>query len=163
MQIIEATTEHISLLENLLELYSYELSAVHPIGFTLDSNGRFGYKFTPLYFSEASHHAFIFFQNGEPCGFVLVNNDCRFPEGNFWMAEFFIVKKFQRSGLGTEAAHAIFRKFLGNWEIGVAYTSRSAQEFWRKCIRSYTKFSSEIETNTEQHHWRGIVFRFQNA
>ncbi len=161
MEIVPATLEHKPLLENLLELYMYELSALHPEGFTVDSTGRFGYKYTPLYFTEPHRHAFIVYQSDEPCGFVLVNNDCRFDNSDFWMAEFFIMRKFQRRGLGTEVAHEIFRKFNGNWEVGVAYTAIGEQDFWRKCIYRFTESFTEQQTTKEHHNWRGVIFRFR--
>ena len=161
MELIALQPEHRTLLENLLELYIYDLSVLNPKAFVLNENGRYGYKYTDLYFTEPQRKGFIFSNNNEYCGFALVNTDCRFPDGEFWMAEFFILKKLQHLGLGTEAAHKIFAQCNGKWEVGVAYTAVNEQEFWRKCVKKYTSNYTEHTTTTEQH-WNGIIFRFES-
>ena len=100
-------------------------------------------------------------------GFVLVKEGSLYldnPADNdipMQVAEYFILRKYRRQGLGTQVAWKIFDRFPGRWEIAEIVENTSAQVFWRKIIGQYTNGQfSELLLNNE--HWHGPVQIFEN-
>lgn len=54
------------------------------------------------------------------------------------MAEFFVVRGWRRRGMGTRAAHAVWRRFPGMWEVRVTQANVTAQPFWAGAIAIFT-------------------------
>ncbi|WP_238996488.1 hypothetical protein [Paenibacillus pinistramenti] len=54
------------------------------------------------------------------------------------MAEFFVLKRFRRTGVGRTAAYALFDRFPGRWYISQLKTNTPAQAFWRAVVDEYT-------------------------
>lgn len=50
------------------------------------------------------------------------------------MAEFFILWKYWRQGIGREVAHRVYYQFHGRWEIVQEKENLPAQKFWKKVI-----------------------------
>lgn len=50
------------------------------------------------------------------------------------MAEFFVVRKHRRSGVGRSAAAECFRRFPGRWQIHEIAANEAAIAFWRAVI-----------------------------
>jgi predicted acetyltransferase len=58
--------------------------------------------------------------------------------GAAWdMAEFFILRGYRRRGIGTRAAHEVWRRFPGPWEVRVMQANASAQQFWAGAIATF--------------------------
>lgn len=94
-------------------------------------------------------------------GFALVNEhpnsglevDCN-------MAEFFIVRRCRRSGLGKKAVYAIFSAYPGLWEVAVARRNTGAIVFWRKTITAFPDVRKVEESDVNDYVWNGTIFRF---
>jgi predicted acetyltransferase len=85
-------------------------------------------------------------------GFVLVNRHAFLP-GNEWsIAEFFIIRKYRRQGIGKAVAFYIFDQFRGKWEVREVEANAPAQHFWRKLIAEYTA-GHYLETNLNNELW----------
>ena len=99
-----ATTEDGSTLENLLELYAHDLSAV--FGLDLGHDGRFGYPKLPLYWSEPERRfPFLVRCGGRLAGFALVTRGSPAsddPEVHD-LAEFFVVATLPPLGRRAES------------------------------------------------------------
>ena len=54
------------------------------------------------------------------------------------MAEFFVMSKYRRRGVGSEAARFAFDRFPGRWEVREMAANTPAQAFWRRVIGDYT-------------------------
>jgi len=63
------------------------------------------------------------------------------------MEQFFVLRKFRRTGAGTAAAQALFHKFSGAWTVRQIPQNKAAQSFWRKVIDPYANGAFE-ETKT---------------
>ena len=77
------------------------------------------------------------------------------------MAEFFVVRRYRRLGIGTEIAHQVWKRFPGAWEIRVLLSNRPAHRFWERAISRFTGEtirSVPIERRGEQ--WR--LFSFES-
>ena len=133
LQVIPATVEQAPILENLIELYAHDFSEFHPL--EIGEDGRFGYRSLPLYWSEAGRHPFLLRVNEKLAGLVLVKRG----EDAVWdMAEFFVMRAYRRSGIGTQAAHEVWRKFPGPWQVRVMEANVSGRRFWTEAIASFT-------------------------
>jgi predicted acetyltransferase len=68
------------------------------------------------------------------------------------IAEFFILQKYRRKGVGTYVAQYIFDRFRGNWEVMQALSHKAAQMFWRKVIAQYTSGNYEESIEVSKNH-----------
>jgi predicted acetyltransferase len=111
----------------MMELYQHDLSEFENTD--LDSHACFGYSYLDCYWKENSRHPFIVRVDGRLAGFVLVNKHICLP-GNEWsIAEFFIMRKYRRRGVGKAVALHIFEQFHGKWEVREVEANAAAQRF----------------------------------
>jgi predicted acetyltransferase len=97
-------------------------------------------------------------------GFVLVSRyNYLSPEKDNWIiAEFLIMRKYRRHGIGTRVATRIFDMFPGKWQVAQVAANQPAQAFWRKVINRYTMgYYTEVFLNNDI--WQGPVFSFDNT
>jgi predicted acetyltransferase len=50
------------------------------------------------------------------------------------MAEFFVMRKYRRLGIGRKAALALLTQFPGPWQVRQQLTNPTATAFWRTVI-----------------------------
>lgn len=82
--------------------------------------------------------AYFFQMDGHHADFGLVDSDVCLPGNEFWMGQFFVMKKYRRLGVGRKAAHFIFGQFPGKWEVGQMPLNQPARSFWLRTISDYT-------------------------
>ncbi|WP_339321180.1 GNAT family N-acetyltransferase [Paenibacillus sp. FSL W8-0194] len=134
----EAAYADKSTLRNLLELYKYDFSEFDPED-DLNENGLYEYMYLDHYWTEEGRYPYLFRVGGKLAGFALVRRT-GMQEGVpvYEMAEFFILRKYRRSGAGQQAAFELFDRLPGKWKVAVMETNVPAQRFWRKVIERYT-------------------------
>jgi predicted acetyltransferase len=122
----------VRVLENLFELYAYDLSDIVPL--ELHSNGRFDVGPGDIWWSTDDHFPFLVRCEGKLVGFALVRKGSRVTGDPRVMdvAEFFVVRGARRKKIGTSVAHALFRAFPGRWELRVRRANTSAMAFWSR-------------------------------
>jgi predicted acetyltransferase len=160
-----AALEEAPILANLMELYLYESTGYDPVDISPD--GRYGYHWLPFYWQEAGRYPFLARLDDRLAGFVLVNRHSLLPpvDGSppgHAVAEFFILSKYRRQGLGRRAAARAFELFPGRWEAAVLAANLPAQDFWRAVIAGYTG-GRYTETWLSGPAWKGPVFTFDSA
>ncbi|SFM14287.1 Predicted acetyltransferase [Paenibacillus sp. 1_12] len=133
--------EQKSILRQLLELYKYDFSE-----YELDDvneQGLYDYKYLDYYWTEDGRHAFFIRVDEKLAGFALVRALGVNAEGEdiHSMAEFFVMKKYRRRGVGNKAAIRLFDLLPGNWKVGQVENNAPSQLFWRKIIAEYTGHS----------------------
>lgn len=100
------------------------------------------------WFADDSSYPLIILKNEHPAGFALVSRPPRNrrDQVDFRMAEFFIASKSRRLGIGRDAAHLIFNRFAGSWEITEFLHNKPAVGFWRSILTEYTsgKFQEKV-------------------
>lgn len=83
---------------------------------------------------------FLILADGVLAGFALRTASSRLghegPTSN--VAEFFVVRACQRSGVGRAAARALFDRFPGRWEVAQLGANTPARSFWRTVLGEYT-------------------------
>jgi predicted acetyltransferase len=161
VEVIPATKEQEPILANLLELYSHDFSQF--IDLNLGPDGRFGYKYLPLYWKEPDRYPFLVMVNGHLAGFAFVLKGSEISnDADVWdMAEFFIVRGYRRLGVGKKAAHEVLNRFPGQWEVRVMDRNQKAVKFWRRAISEFTGKevdSVSIEKNSKS--WQ--LFSFES-
>jgi len=142
-----------------MELYLHDLSEAFAI--ELDGNGRFGYEPLSRYWSEPERRFPFFIRFGERVvGFVLVARDAN-DAGSYDIAEFFVLRRYRRSGVGRRAAVLVWDRFPGTWTVRVSKGNAGAIPFWSRVVEEYTHGEfSKHERPGEPHDWR--VFAFES-
>lgn len=132
-EIKKATVDEKEILHNLLQFYMYDFSEFMDLH--IEANGKYGeYPLEP-YWTEATRFPYFIRQHGKVVGFALV----KWEAEHFSIAEFFIMKKYRRAGLGKQVAQEIFHMHKGPWEVYQIEANKPAQHFWVKTIDEYTK------------------------
>lgn len=126
-------------MENLLQLYIHDLSAI----FTqveLGEDGRYTYPALSSFLSGApERRAFVLRAEGRLAGFVFARRGSpALPAPDVWdVAEFFVLKRFRRAGVGRAAALRLWEELGGAWTVRVANRNAPALAFWRRTVADY--------------------------
>ena len=165
IEITVARTDERELIANLLQLYTHDFSefwAGTPDG-DLDDDGRFeAYRPLDLYWREAGRIPLLFRIDGRPIGFAMLNDVSHSGLPVYRnMAEFFIVRKHRRGGVGTEAARAVFSLYPGVWETAVMRKNLGALAFWRRVVSGHPDVEDVEERDYQTAHWNGPIIQFR--
>jgi predicted acetyltransferase len=151
-----------ALLESLLQFYAYDLSA--DLGLVVGDDARFRTPSLDPYWKDPRCHPFLLRFEGELAGFALVQERSRLTgdEQVRDLAEFFVMRRLRRKGVGEAAARSVFDRFGGRWEVRERRENAVAIAFWRRVIGRYTQGRFE-ETMLDDDRWRGPVQRFDSG
>ena len=151
--------EEKSVLRNLMHLYLYDLSEFNHED--VDHHGLFEYKYLDHYWTEADRQAFFIEVSGHLAGFVLINRHSVVAENANTIAEFFVMRKYRRQGIGLQVAKEVFDKLPGEWEVREISENTVAQSFWRNVIGTYTggQYQERVINNER---WNGPVQTFRS-
>jgi predicted acetyltransferase len=154
-----ARAEERDAIESLLQLYAYDWSELRPL--EVGANGRFAPYPLDAYWSEEGHHPFLLRVDDNLAGFALVTARSRLTgtRGVFDMAEFFVVRRHRRRGVGMAAAAAAFTALRGPWEVRQRDENPAATAFWRRAIAAYTGGRYQ-EVHWNDARWTGPVQTF---
>lgn len=130
-----------------MRFYIYDFSKY--IDKDVEETGRFDDYPLDKYWTEDNHFAYLIKVANQYAGFVLIKSVDSETEKYFTIAEFFIMKKYRRCGIGKAAADDIFRLHPGYWQVFQMAENKRAQKFWREVIGSYTngQFTETITGN----------------
>ena len=159
IKVLPALVANKPAIEQMMELYQYDLSEFEDTD--LDEDGYFGYEYLDYYWTEPNRYPFIVRFENKLAGFVLVNEYTHFSDSQHSVAEFFILRKYRRRGIGRQVAFDIFEQFSGRWEISHINTNTAAESFWRSSVGDYTR-GDYTETNVEKQGRSVIVQRFDD-
>lgn len=153
IQIKLAADQEKSIIQNMARFYAYDLSRFcgryeTQYDWSFPEDGLYEGANYSNFWVDADHYPFIIYVNDELGGFALINKKGYIKGSDWYMAEFFIVAKFQNMGLGTEVAKQLFQAFKGKWEVAQMLSNKPAISFWRKIIKSFTK-DNYTETQTD--------------
>ncbi|MDD3050163.1 MAG: GNAT family N-acetyltransferase [Candidatus Cloacimonetes bacterium] len=149
-----------SVLRQMIELYEYDMSVY--TNEELNEYGYYGYSYLDYYWNESNRFAYFIRCNNALCGFVLVNDYCYALRGDREaksIAEFFIMKKYRRLGIGKDIAIQVFSLFPGKWEVDQIPGNVVSYDFWENVIDEYTNGSYEKSIiDTEDGKKQAIIF-----
>jgi predicted acetyltransferase len=138
VQLVPARSGDKEVVVRLLEFNAYELSRFD--GADVDRSGRFGYRYLDRYWTEPNRHPYLMRVNGCIAGLVLIRSGR--PHR---IAEFLVLPKYRRSGVGTMCAHAALALFSGEWELHQVPNNTPAIKFWRRSIP--VAFDESVDTD----------------
>lgn len=153
-------------LANLFQLYTYDFTeqwAGLDRG-ELSEEGLFPeYPYLDAYWSEPERTPYLIRADGHIAGFVLINawSHSGLPIDHA-VAEFFVVRKHRRGGVGRAAARQAIGPRPGQWELAVARKNTGALPFWRAVTAELA--SGPIEAiDRDDELWNGPILRFRVA
>lgn len=159
IELLPAPKESASVLAHLLQYYVYDFSEI--LGTDVADDGRFAFPPLDAYWEDDWRHPFLARVDGALAGFALVHQRSRVTaDTSTWdVAEFFVMRKYRRRGVGAILATRVFDSFHGTWEVRQRFANTAATAFWRKVIDVYTSGRFE-EIVIDDERWRGPVQRF---
>ncbi|MEP7004782.1 MAG: GNAT family N-acetyltransferase [Sphingomonas bacterium] len=162
VEIMVAMPEDRVALANMMQLYAHDFSELWQgeARGELGGDGLFAAYPLDAWWREPDHIPLLVKVGGFLTGFALLNATSHTGASlDRNMAEFFIVRKYRRSGVGTAAARMIFSRYPGRWETAVARANHGALAFWRAAIQP---LAEEVElVDVESALWNGPVLRFR--
>lgn len=160
LEVVQVTEDQKSILRQLIELYEYDFSEFNDAD--VNASGHYGYTYLDHYWTEEKRRAYFVKVDSQYAGFVLVNDYTynMVDEDARSIAEFFIMRKYRRRGIGKLVASKVFDTFKGTWVVLQHGNNEASQHFWTRTINEYTGGNySEHDVTTEYWKGKGIVFR----
>ena len=81
-----------------MELYQYDFSEL--LNTDLDEHWYFGYSYLDYYWVESNRYPFVVRVDDKLAGFALVNKSTCLLDSQYALAEFFILRKYRKQGIG---------------------------------------------------------------
>ena len=150
-------------LSNLLQLYIHDLSDVFP-NVELGSDGLFKYDQLPLYWNQPEERfAFLIRSDGNLAGFALAKRGSPATDDPnvLDVAEFFVVRRFRREGVGRDAARLLWRTLQGKWTVRVSEGNKAALLFWAQTVSELVRNVNVSLLPGSPNAWR--VYSFESA
>jgi predicted acetyltransferase len=137
IEIIPASMQQKVIVANLFELYMHDFSEF--VDLEIGPEGRFGCGDLAIYWTEPARHPLLIYVDGRLAGFALIDGLPReAPDVMVWdMAEFFILRRYRRAGIGTEVAQQVWKRFPGRWQVRVIVSNQPAYRFWHHAIERF--------------------------
>ncbi len=137
IEIRPAGIEQEPIFANLLEMYSHDFSEVWK--FDLGDDGFYGYEGLSSFWQEPKKFPFLIYVDGKIAGLVLVQQGSPIEDDpQIWdIAEFFILRKYRKQGIGTNIAHLVWQQFAGRWQVRVLQGNTMARAFWVHAIEKF--------------------------
>ena len=133
-----ASQEYKEVIKNLMQLYMYDFSEYVDQDVEPDGLYKPYPKLEDYWNEDAGKFPYIIKMNNKYAGFILVKKNESITD-SFSIAEFFILKKYRRAGIGKGAAKQIFDLHKGDWEVYQRENNLPARSFWIKVIDEYTQ------------------------
>ncbi len=118
------------ILSNLLEKYNYEFSQWDQRD--VNDLGLYGYQYLDYYWNEDRRWAYFILADGKLAGFALVNDlpEVSDRDTDYQLAEFFVMYKYRRLGVGRRAVFQLFDEHKGQWQLKRHPKNLAAARFW---------------------------------
>ena len=144
----------------LLQLYAYDFSEFMGLDVGDDALFHAGDAVSRCW-SEPWRHAYWCQVDGHLAGFVILDERSRLTGDTEVMdvAQFFVMRKYRRLGVGSVCAARAFDLFPRKWEVRQEARNTAAALFWRRAIHEYTGGRFQ-ETLFDDERWRGPVQSF---
>ena len=138
IELYEAKREDAPILANLLQLYLHDFTDW--ADWDVEPDGRYDTSDLDGCWDDDARHPFIVVVDGHLAGFAIVDRgSADTDDADVWdMAEFFVMRKYRRRGVGGEIARRLFARFPGRWEVREMAGNVIAQAFWRRTIAAWT-------------------------
>lgn len=139
VDLVRVAEQHKPVLANLVQFYLYDYTEVRDRELT--SHGTYAYRYLDHYFVEPGREALFILADGRLAGFVLMR---RRSDGTNQVAEFFVLRSHRRHGVGRQAAHALFRRFPGRWQLEFDHVNAAGARFWPAVVEEIAVGTVEV-------------------
>jgi predicted acetyltransferase len=162
VELVPARPEQRSLFAGLMQLYAYDFTDVTDAD--VGEDGLYQAPSVDRYWQEPWWRPFLLRVGGACAGFAVVSGKSRLVDGlDRWdMAEFFVLRRYRRAGVGTRAATLAFDAFRGPWEVRQRARAYAATAFWRSVLHRYTGGRFR-EVTWDDARWSGPVQLFDSV
>ena len=137
VKLVKATKSDRVKIDNLWHYYIYDMSEY--MRWNVAENGSYSNDVTPLdeYWLRDDHYPFLIYCDGELAGFSLLR---KYPADDslFDIGQFFILRKFKRTGIGLKAFQLSVGLYPGQWLTRVLKGNTGASQFWTSVIGKVT-------------------------
>ena len=166
IECIPATIKLKPAIQNLARFYVYEFTRYTEEGFpenglleAFESSFHFD-----NYWQDRDHYPFIFRVDNQLAGFALVNKKGCTNGVEWYLAEFYIVAKFQNKGIGRYIAMHLLTQFSGIWELRQISNNLPALTFWRKVLQDFThgQYTETLQEFQTPHPHKMVIHKFQS-
>jgi predicted acetyltransferase len=115
--ISEATASDRDILANLLQLYTHDFTDFED--WNIGDDGRFSDEPVQRWLDDPLRQPYIIRIDEKIAGFALVDRGSRISGDPdvIDMGEFFIMRRYRRQGVGTDAARWLFERYPATWEV----------------------------------------------
>lgn len=167
LDITSATPAEQVTIANLVQLYIHDFSELFAGTMRGDvaDDGRYVVDI-PIanWWHLPDHLPLLFRLNGRLAGFALLNAA---PQGDAAidhnMAEFFVLRKYRRCGVGSAAATHILSHHPGRWEAAVMRRNTGALAFWQRVIGAHPALVRLATDDGAAVGWDGTLLHFEIA
>jgi predicted acetyltransferase len=137
VRIEQVTPRERDVLWRYLQFYIYDMSrftGAQPV------DGIFPYSRFDAYWGEGERRSAWWAKvGGERAGFALVRFDS--AEARHEVAEFFIVNRWRRRGVGLSFARQLMSQFPGPWKLHQLANNTAAIAFWHRVLAGFAPFA----------------------
>lgn len=138
IETVPVSVDEKEILKNLLEKYNFEFSMWDKRD--VNDLGLYGYKYLDHYWTEKERYAYFIKVDGKLAGFAMINAYADTDEHvDHGIAEFCVMPKYRRMGVGKIALFQIFDRIHGKWHLKMHPNNTGAKNFWINAISEYTK------------------------
>lgn len=143
--------------QNLSGYYIYDFTEY--LGWSCPESGRFaGCDEMFAEWQAGRNYPFLIMVGGGLAGFAAVGIDV--AQREFYIQEFFLLRKFRRQGIGRAVAYRLFDQFAGQWRVELLMANIPARGFWPAVIQGYIGGGAP-QTGEHESPWgRMQAFRF---
>ena len=152
VRLCPATFADYPTIQNMARFYIYDRTPY--MGWECPEDGLFECIDFRDYFENHDKKVFLVRVNNEIAGFVLLDKIALLDLVDWNMGEFFILAKFQKTGVAHAVARKIFIDHPGRWSVAVMPENIKAVKFWHKvvievskgCYREVFRTAAELKT-----------------
>lgn len=134
VELVPASRHDRAVLENLGQLYRYDLSEAY--GLMPNPDGTFNNRRLDEFRTgqKPDHRAWLITAAGKLGGFVMTDPH---EDGSMTIDDFFVVRALRRTGVGREAARQAIALFPGRWRIGYQRYNPGVERFWTQVASDF--------------------------
>ena len=133
VRLFRATEADRAAIERMFVFYIYDMSAYFQGPCAVDGHAT-PYPWLPLYWTEPDRHAMLIDVGEQTAGFVLFRRLDGAPQPHHELAEFYVMPRFRRQGVGRAAARQVFDLKRGRWRVAQLLPNRPGIAFWRAVV-----------------------------
>jgi len=134
IKLIKAQDSHKAALKNMFQLYLHDLSE-YTMNLDVNADGIFESNDVDTFYEQDALIPMMIEHNETIIGFVLLNMPPYAPLGyDYWINDFFILRKFRGQGLGKLVASELFSEYKGKFAMVQLKKNNVAINFWKKVL-----------------------------